>query len=415
MKKELKELQELITQKRTEISSCEDLEKVKELGEDLEVLETEQSEAIEELKNDLEERTKKEETAELELRNHQVQSEGFNPISSMQNIKEERNMKEELTKENVLASKEYRTAWAKTLMFRNDLTEAEKRALGVALTTTATEFVAPSETEAGVNNGGLFIPESVSLAILKEIELASPLLADIAATQINGNIKFPYKKSSTGAEWQIEGKPNNDESDEYAQLILTSKELAKTVRITWKLEAMAVEAFISFMITEISREMTEELASSTYYGSGINDITGATIGAYPIIYNGTNKTVMDAIGEGLKTLTARKSIGAIIYIARDIENNILFQKDDNGSYQNNPLFLNGINRIGSYTVKVDPFLKDGDFVIGNATINYKMNFNELISLTKDVSGKNRINDYTGYTVVAGAPVPGSFIHGKLGA
>ena len=41
-----------------------------------------------------------------------------------------------------------------------------------------------------------------------------------------------------------------------------------------------------------------------------------------------------------------------------------------------------------------------------------MNFNEGISVTKDIIGRARVNDYTGYAVVGGAPVPKSFVYGK---
>lgn len=50
----------------------------------------------------------------------------------------------QLTRDNVLESPVYRSAWAKTLMCRS-LTADEQRAVDVALTTTATEFVAGSE------------------------------------------------------------------------------------------------------------------------------------------------------------------------------------------------------------------------------------------------------------------------------
>ena len=81
--------------------------------------------------------------------------------------REERKVKE-FTKFNVLKSDEYRSAWAKKLMCKDEseFTEDEKRALGVALTTTATTYTAPSSGADGVNNGGLFIPETVSMEIL---------------------------------------------------------------------------------------------------------------------------------------------------------------------------------------------------------------------------------------------------------
>ena len=41
-----------------------------------------------------------------------------------------------------------------------------------------------------------------------------------------------------------------------------------------------------------------------------------------------------------------------------------------------------------------------------------MNFNEEISVTKDIIGRARVNDYTGYAIIGGAPVPNSFVYGK---
>ena len=55
---------------------------------------------------------------------------------------------------DVLASEEYRSAWAKTLMNRSDLDEKETRALGDAVTTTATTYVQSAEGTQGINNGG---------------------------------------------------------------------------------------------------------------------------------------------------------------------------------------------------------------------------------------------------------------------
>ena len=51
-------------------------------------------------------------------------------------------------------------------MNRTDYTEAEERALGDAITTTATTFVESNTSTQGINNGGLFIPTSVRLDML---------------------------------------------------------------------------------------------------------------------------------------------------------------------------------------------------------------------------------------------------------
>ena len=326
--------------------------------------------------------------------------------------REERKMKE-FTKFNVLKSEEYRSAWAKRLMCKDEseFTEDEKRALGVALTTTATTYTAPSAGADGVNNGGLFIPETVSMEILKDVELESPFLRDIAKTYVRGLITFPYKKQGSGAEWGAEGTDNNLESDEWATLTFTQMELSKTIRITWKLEAMAVEDFINYIVEEVAREMRESLAAKPFYGNGTNEIAGITLTGNNIDaeYESTVNP-LDAIKAAIEKLPTRRKAGAKIYLSESMATEIAFMKDTNGTYLNNPVNGVALNSIARYPVEVDPYLKDGDFIIGNARW-YKMNFNENLSVSKDVIGRSRVNDYTGYCVVGGAPVPNSFVYG----
>lgn len=330
--------------------------------------------------------------------------------------REERKMKE-FTKFNVLKSEEYRSAWAKRLMCKDEseFTEDEKRALGVALTTTATTYTAPSAGADGVNNGGLFIPETVSMEILKDVELESPFLRDIAKTYVRGLITFPYKKQGSGAEWVAEGTDNNLESDEWATLTFTQMELSKTIRITWKLEAMAVEDFINYIVEEVAREMRESLAAKPFYGNGTNEIAGITLTGNNIDaeYESTVNP-LDAIKAAIEKLPIRRKAGAKIYLSESMATEIAFMKDTNGTYLNNPVNGVALNSIARYPVEVDPYLKDGDFIIGNARW-YKMNFNENLSVSKDVIGRSRVNDYTGYCVVGGAPVPNSFVYGHKSA
>ena len=334
-------------------------------------------------------------------------------ITNIISKREEPIMEKKFTRANVLKSEEYRSAWAKKLMCKDEseFTEDEKRALGVALTTTATTYTEPSSSVDGVNNGGLFIPETVSMEILKEVELESPFLRDIAKTYIRGLISFPYKESGSGAEWATEGTDNQLESDKWAELTFSQMELTKTIRITWKLEAMAVEDFINYIVGEVAREMRENLADKPFYGTGVKEISGITLSGNNIDaeYEST-VNALDAIKAALAKLPKRRRTGAKIYMSESMALDISFMKDSNGAYLNNPVNGVALNSIARYSVEVDPFLKDGDFVIGNAKW-YKMNFNEGISVTKDIIGRSRVNDYTGYCVVGGAPVPNSFVYG----
>ena len=406
----LKEIEAKKAELRNKINDAKSEEELKELRKQAEEL---NKEVLTEEKDGTitheEERALIADTQNLEARKVEI----TNIISK----REEPTMEKKFTRANVFKSEEYRSAWAKKLMCKDEseFTEDEKRALGVALTTTATTYTEPSSGADGVNNGGLFIPETVSMEILKEVELESPFLRDIAKTYVRGLITFPYKKSGSGAEWVAEGTDNKLESDEWATLTFTQMELSKTIRITWKLEAMAVEDFINYIVEEVAREMRESLAAKPFYGNGTNEIAGITLTGNNIDaeYESTVNP-LDAIKAAIEKLPIRRKAGAKIYLSESMATEIAFMKDDNGTYLNNPVNGVALNSIARYPVEVDPFLKDGDFIIGNARW-YKMNFNENLSVSKDVIGRSRVNDYTGYCVVGGAPVPNSFVYGHKAA
>lgn len=314
-------------------------------------------------------------------------------------VKEER-----MTREEALASKEYRSYWAKTLMCRNDYTESEKRAAGVALTTTATTFVEASESTDGVNNGGLFIPTEVNMALMNAIAEVSPVFRDMAKTDIPGLIKFPYKVDATGAEIQTEGVANKDGQIEWADLTLTAYEVSETIRISWKLEKMSVDSFISYITAELVEQCRLAVVEHSIYGTGSNDVTGVTVGAVETTYAAGEE--LDTIKKLVKSLPRKYRAGAKLYLSESVALDIAFAKDKNGAYLHSPINGTAISSITKYTVEVDPYLKDGDILFGNLGRNYRFNTNEPVSVTKDVSGKARINDYTVYTIIGGAPVPG---------
>ena len=190
-------------------------------------------------------------------------------------------------------------------------TEDEKRALGDAVTTTATTFVASTESVQGINNGGLFIPTSVREDLMEIIEKNSPIFRDVRKLQVAGNIDLPYLFDSDDAEWYVELTDTKNEGQEYRSLQLTGWELAKDIVITWKLEAMAVESFISFLLEELANKMGKALINAVIYGDGVNKPTGITKGLTAVK---TGATPIDNIINTYETLSDDARIGAKAYV-----------------------------------------------------------------------------------------------------
>lgn len=394
----LEEKQELIKSATTE----EELEaRMKEIEEDKEEPKK-GTEEVKEKKEESGEITSEEErkliadTQELEKRNKDVSK--LKKIGGNEMEKEERKFD--------LSSKEYRSAWAKKVMgyAEEKFTEDEKRALGDAVTTTATEFVASTANTQGINNGGLFIPTSVREEFMERLSEMSPIYRDVRKLQVNGIIDLPYVDSADNAKWYAELTDTENEGIEFKSIQLTGWELAKDVVITWKLEEMAVESFIEFILDELTEKMGEALIDAVIYGDGSGKPTGITHGLTPVK---EGATPIDCLINTYKSLNQKARRGAKGYISTNVNIDIVGYKDKNGNYP----FLQGLATNKLVSVEVDPYLKDEDIVVGNCK-KYILNENTPLRIDREKTVKGRKTTYGGYSIYDGKAKPNSFAYGQ---
>ena len=398
----LKEIEKRKAELLNKIAEAKTQEELTELRKEVEAINKEvpEQEETEEKKDGEirheEERSLIADTQEIEQRNLDTKE--------LKVIKEEKEMEEK--RKFTIADKEYRSAWAKKLMGLKDekFTEDEKRALGDAVTTTATTFVASTESVQGINNGGLFIPESVREELMEIIEKNSPIFRNVRKLQVAGNIDLPYLFDSDDAEWYVELTDTKNEGQEYRSLQLTGWELAKDIVITWKLEAMAVESFISFLLEELANKMGKALINAVIYGDGANKPTGITKGLTAVK---TGATPIDNIINTYETLSDDARIGAKAYVSTSVKVKMISYKDENGNYP----FLQGINGTDLFSIETDPYLKNNDVVVGNCK-NYILNEVAPMSVAKESTVKGRKTIYGGYGIYDGKARPNYFAYGQ---
>ena len=395
-----KEIEERKAELLNKIAEAKTQEEIAELRSEVEAINKEVPEQEDKGQNgeisQEEERSLIADTEDLEKRNKEVSN--LRKIGGNEMEKEERKF--------TTASPEYRSAWAKTLMGVK-LEETEERALGDAIGTTSTTFVEATSNANGINNLGLLIPDSVRLDWLKIAEKASPIYRDIRKMNVPGNVDFPYLFGADDAEWYAETTTTKNEGQEYKNIKLTGHELAKAIEITWKAEAMTVEGFISFLLDELNEKMNKALINAVIYGDGSAKPTGITNG----LTAKENANAIDLIKECLGDLSVENRVGAKVYVASDVADNIAFYKDENGNY---PYLVAGLGRAGGATIEADPFLAAGDIVVGNAQ-NYILNFNEGLRVDKEVKVQPRRVIYGGYLIADGNKKPGAFVYGKVKA
>lgn len=321
-------------------------------------------------------------------------SEGLTPIF---NFKEERKMEKKYTR----ASEEYRSAWAKTLMGL-ELDEEEKRALGDAIGTTATTFTASTAQVQGINNVGLFIPTSIIVALNERAENESPIWRDIRKYQVNGNVNVPYLYAGDDAKFYAELTATANEGQEYKALVLTGKELAKNIEITWKADQMTVDGFINFIYEELYDKMFKAKINAVIYGNpSNNEPTGLTNGLTAVT---TGDTPLDTIVNTKATLSADAKKGAKVYVSSAVADAIRFYKNENGFYP----YLGGLPA----GIEEDSNLKNNDIAVGNMK-NYVWNEQEDMRFDRDINMKGRTVIYGAYQVVDGGAKVGAFAYGQF--
>ena len=382
----LKEIESRKSEIKSQLESLKDIEEVRKLNEEVDALLLEE--------RDLKERIEERDIAE------KIEK------GSVEVKKIEKEEEKKMEKKFDLSSKEYRSAWAKKLMGLSEdkFTEEEKRALGDAITTTATTFVAADADTQGINNGGLFIPTTVRSELMEIISKKSPIFNDVRKLQVAGNIDLPYLFEADDAEWYTETTDTKNEGQEYRNLQLTGWELAKDVVITWKLEEMAVESFISFILDELAEKMGKALIKAVIYGDGNNKPTGVTNGLSPVT---TGANAIERVLNTYKALSEDAREGAKVYISTNVNLDIVSYKDGNNNYP----FLAGIPAVSGLDVVVDPYLTDDDIVAGN--MRYYI-LNEVVSprVEKERTVKGRKTTYGGYAIYDGKAKPGSFALGR---
>ncbi len=293
-----------------------------------------------------------------------------------------------------------------------NLSAGEKRALGVALTTTSNTYVAPSADADGVNNAGVFIPKTVLYDLLETDTPDSPFLRDVKLQHIKGAVIFPYViESSNGtSKSKGEGKDADDRSIKWGNLTLAQGNYPLTIEVTMELLAMTDEEFTDYLLADLANEMNLLLSDEVFYGTGKdNRIEGVTVGATASTY--TEGKEADAIKAGLLALSRRARRGAKVYISRSMSLEMTFEKDKEGRYIF-PIYNNaGISSIATVPVEVDESLNDGDFIIGNAK-NYILNMTKPTEIYAELHGKKRVIEYTAHLMVAGKAAPKKFYYGK---
>ncbi len=293
--------------------------------------------------------------------------------------------------------------------------DVERRALGKALTTTATTFIEATADLDGINNAGILISTKLVFDLLREERKLSPILADINFMNIPGYTEFPYRAQRDKARKKAEGAAGSDNQMKWAKLQLASGYLQTIIPVTDQVMALTDFDFGVYIMEQLLEDINDDWAEQLIYGSGTDDeVKGVTIGATAALTGGYDEgSEIEAIVAGIKLLTGKFRRGAKIYAAQDVADSVLFATDELGNFKYQ-IFNNtaSISSIGPIRIEVEENLKPGDFVIGNINKFFKANNLIPIRIETDRLARKGITEYIASGYSATAPFPGAIVYGK---
>lgn len=190
---------------------------------------------------------------------------------------------------DILSSKEYRSAYLKSLQ-GNILSEIEQRAM-----TTAASSV------------GSAVPTVTLNKIIEKLKQESVVLPLVTVLNIPSNVSMPIEGTINDVSIKGEGVASTDSADTLGTpLTLTAYKLIKTISITAEVKAMTIDAFETFIVAQLVKKIKALVDYLIINGTGSSQPTGILTAL-----TGTTSAIETAASSGFTYADFMKMLGAL--------------------------------------------------------------------------------------------------------
>ena len=269
--------------------------------------------------------------------------------------KGEEKPKEERTREDVLASPEYRSAFFKTLQGK-PLTEVEQR-----------EFTLVP------NTAGAVVPTETANMIFDQMTKIAPMLNEIQLLRVAGNLRFAVQGVRNAAAAHVEGVAVVPALDTMVTVTLSGFEFMKVIRISQTIQTMAIPVFESWITKIIGEDIAVQIDSEIINGGTVTgNIAAAQVwvdGVNQVTYVPANGLVYGDITDLIALLPSAFDANAKFVMRKStFYGQVLAMTDANG----NPIAVPDIASKGKYTILGYPVLIDDNVAANEAYLgDYK--------------------------------------------
>lgn len=260
-----------------------------------------------------------------------------------------------------------------------------------------------------VKDQSVLIPETVVAGIMGMIAKQYPFFGEVRKYNVKGNITFKKHSAITAgdASFVDEGTPAVDEKNTFVEVTLKGFEVAKLVRVSFKLEAMSIPEFISFIQAEISERIGYVLGEKIFTGNGTGEPKGlltelAASGTAQVIETKEISKIGYTDLTAMRALIASPFASGIKFYAKSetIWGHLANILDTNGK----PVFITnpvdgGVGTIFGVPVVEDDGVPEDELVLGNPAAGMVANTNEPLSVQSEKNLTARETVFLGYTII----------------
>lgn len=199
--------------------------------------------------------------------NNENEQRSYNPITGGQ-IRGQ----QELNKDTIFESNEYRSAFFKT-MLGQDLSNLEQRAFN-----TAQEVETRAEGFASSSNSSAVLPEQTLNEVISKARKQGGLISHVRNFNIPTKIRIPIGTPSAMANWHVEGQEVQAERPDTVNIQFEGNEIVKVFSISVKAQTMSIAAFEQYLVQELTQAVVETIDYALVNGTGTDQGQGILTG-----------------------------------------------------------------------------------------------------------------------------------------
>lgn len=321
--------------------------------------------------------------------NEATEQRSFNPITNMNFTRQN-----EVPKENIFGSNEYRSAFFKTMLGQK-LSDVEQRTFNRAMEQQDIEHRADSF--ASSSNSSAVLPEQTLNEVIKKARTQGGLIAHVRNFNMPTKIRIPIGTPTDRAMWHTEGEYVEAEKPNTAFVQFEGNEILKVFSISVKAKTMSISAFESYLVEELTNAVVETIDYALINGTGVNQGEGILTG---ITWDAANSFDMTGaytdFAKALALLKRGYSANSKFAMSNATLYNTVYSVMDNN---NRPIFITDaqnetVGHILGKEVIIDDNIEDGTIILGDFNyMGYNLPEGVMLEQSRESSFRSGLVDY----------------------